>query len=393
MPRPPGLAASAALVLLCLGAAAPAAPDHDGTVPPQQATAAQETKQKKPPSAKLAEPWPDAAKLSERRAEAEALPLFKEDVPLPFTLEADFKAISRDRDPESTKEYPGTLTVTDQQEAAVTIPVTLTTRGKSSLNPRVCEFVPLRIDLPEKEVKGTVFEGQQALKLVTHCENGRGFDQYVLLEHLAYRIFNVLTPRSFRTRLAAATYVEVSNHKPLFTRHAMFIEDDGDLARRMEGRVVEMPRLLFSNLDQESLMTLMLFQYMIGNTDISIWALHNISLVTTPARVFHPITWDFDMAGLVAPPHAIPNPRLKLISVKDRLYRGPCLSLAELEPHLAVFRTTQADVLALIDAIPDLDKSRRNTARSFLNEFYSLLGRQDRLKRELVDKCRPAPTM
>jgi hypothetical protein len=57
----------------------------------------------------------------------------------------------------------------------------------------------------------------------------------VLREQRAYRISNLLTPRSFRARLARATYVDAATKKSLGTRHAMFIEDDDDVAKRLKG--------------------------------------------------------------------------------------------------------------------------------------------------------------
>ena len=62
---------------------------------------------KKDPTAKLAQPWPSAEELAERRVEAENLPLFKTAAPLPFTITADFTAINKDRKPDSKKRFPG----------------------------------------------------------------------------------------------------------------------------------------------------------------------------------------------------------------------------------------------------------------------------------------------
>src|SRR5262245_14629396 len=55
--------------------------------------------------------WPDAETLSERRRVAERRALFAQTEPLTFTLVADFRAVQRDRSPESTKTYPATLMV------------------------------------------------------------------------------------------------------------------------------------------------------------------------------------------------------------------------------------------------------------------------------------------
>ena len=76
-----------------------------------QAKPGQTQKPKKPAAAKLAEPWPDAATLAERRKDAEARRMFQDVEPLAFTLAADFKAVNRDRDYASTKTFPAVLTV------------------------------------------------------------------------------------------------------------------------------------------------------------------------------------------------------------------------------------------------------------------------------------------
>ena len=43
----------------------------------------------------LAAAWPDEREMTKRRLEAENLPLFRADDPLPFTLRADFSKINR----------------------------------------------------------------------------------------------------------------------------------------------------------------------------------------------------------------------------------------------------------------------------------------------------------
>jgi hypothetical protein len=378
---------------LSSGAAPGSARLREGT----QAKPQQTQRTKKPPSAKMAEPWPDAAKLAARRKEAEGLKLFQQAEPLAFTLAADFKAVNRDRDLNSTKTFAGVLTVKSQEGGSADVPlqVTLQTRGNIRLKSTLCSFVPLRIEFAKESVDKTVFDGQSKLKLITHCDENPAFDQYVLLEYLAYRLYNVMTPRSFRVRPARATYVDSKTGKTLSTHNAVFIEDERDLARRMEGREVALPRLEFKDFDQDALTLMAVFQYMIGNTDYSIYALHNVHQVQTPAKAFYPIIWDFDITGLVDPRYGVPNQQLRdeIASVRKRLYRGPCRTVEEFEPTLAAFRAKQADVLALVGSIPGLSDSQRQKATDYLGEFFTTLGRKDLIKRELVDKCRSQPTM
>ena len=143
---------------------------------------------------------------------------------------------------------------------------------------------------------------------------------------MSYPLFSMVTPWAFRARLARGTYVDESSKKKGTPRYALFIENENDVARRNEGRIVELPRISFTDLDSETLTRAMLFEYMIGNTDMSIWALHNMRLVQKPNRTLTVVPYDFDLSGFVHAPYAIPDRKLGLRSVVDRLYRGPCRS-------------------------------------------------------------------
>ena len=347
---------------------------------------AQDAPPKKDPRARLGQPWPDAEKMRQRREDAEARRLFQSSEPLPFTLTADFKAVNKDRKPDSTRRFPAVLSVVGDDGQARSIPVNLRTRGHSRLVQN-CAFVPLRVEFPREGVKGTPFEGQGALKLGTHCHGSNEYEQYGLREYLAYRIFNLFTPRSFRVRLGRATYVDSRSGKTLVTRHAMFLESEGDLARRMAGRIAELPRAVFRNLDSETLTTMMLFQYMIGNTDFSIYVLHNVRLVQDQSRALRPVPYDFDYSGLVNAPYALPSPVLRLKTVQERAWRGPCRTREELQPFLADFRAKKSDVMAVVDSVPGLDAGSRRQAKGYLEEFYATIDDPRTLKRELVDGC------
>ena len=104
------------------------------------------------------------------------------------------------------------------------------TRGNFRLNKRNCDFPPLRLNLKKEAVKGTLFEGQDKLKLVVPCKLGQEYwAQYVLSEYLAYRMLNVLTPLSFRVRLARVTYIDsTGKDDPVEERYGFVIEDLDD---------------------------------------------------------------------------------------------------------------------------------------------------------------------
>ena len=335
------------------------------------------------------DPWPDAAVLDERRRSAETRPLFASAEPLPITIAADFRAVQRDRDPKSEKTFPATVTVPNEDGTIATIPIQIRTRGHSRRLRQTCDFAPLRLEFVKEQARKTVFEGHGPLKLGTHCRSDVSlFEQYVLREYTVYRLYNLLTPFSFRARLVRATYVDTARNKTFDARYAMFIEDDDDVARRMSGRISDRPGLLFRNVHADTVQLMTLFEYLIGNTDMSMKLQHNVRIVETPANVFYPVPYDFDYSGLVDTSYAAADTKLFGIkTVRERLYRGPCKTAAELEPFFARFRAAKADIMALYTALADMTPSYRKDARKYLDEFYRTIDRPGAAKAAFIDRC------
>lgn len=339
------------------------------------------------PAKKPAPAWPDAATLAERRKNAEGRALFSTETPLEFTLTADFKTVNKDRDPNSRKVFPATVTVARADGTPATLPLKIRTRGHARRMLQTCTFAPLRLEFDPNTTKGTVFEGHKNLKLGTHCRDADLFEQYVPREYGAYRIFNLLTPRSFRARLATATYVEAATQKPIANRMALFIEDDDDVARRLEGRIAELQKLVFRQVDYDAVTLMALFEYMIGNTDMSMYLLHNVVLVQRPGKMLIPVPYDFDYSGLVDARYALPAKQFGLTSVRDRLYLGPCRTAAEYEPFFQQMLAVKAQTLALFDTIPALEPNYRKNSQKYLERFYQTISKPSDAKKAFIDGC------
>jgi hypothetical protein len=260
---------------------------------------------------------------------------------------------------------------------------------------RTCDFVPIKVDFPKDGVKDTIFQGQKSLKLVVQCAGGGEYEQYVLREYLAYKIYNVLAPaRSMRARLAKVTYVDQATDKTIGVRSGIFLEDDSDVAKRMGGRAVELQRITFKDVHPDTLELAMMFEYMIGNTDVSLYALHNLILVQMPDRSLYTVPYDFDLAGLVHPPYAIPARGLPIKTVQERLFRGPCKPVDAVNPTVANFVAKQDEIMGLADRIPDVDKGSKEEVKSYLNAFYSSIKNEKEAKRIFTDNgCLKSSTM
>jgi hypothetical protein len=379
------LAVSSFALLIAVVAAAPI-PGAQSSVPPKAPG-------KKNPLLKLAEPWPDAAALKARHLEADKRPLFAGVDPIEITLTANFNAINKDHNPESTTRYPAVLTVAAADGAPKNIAVKLSARGHFRRMARNCAVLPLRVEFPKDGTAGTPFDGQTTLKLGTGCEDSKEYEQITLREYLTYPLFNMVTPLSFRARLARATYTDEKSKKKSTARHALFIEHENDVARRAEGRIVALPRLVFKDLDDQTLTRMMLFEYMIGNTDMSIWVLHNMRVIQLPTRTLIAVPYDFDLSGFVNAPYAVPDRRLGLRTVVDRKYRGPCRTTDEFDQAAAAFRAKHADMLALIDSMRDLEPSARKDAKEYIEGFFRSIDKPTSIKKTFVDGCKAEPTM
>jgi hypothetical protein len=344
---------------------------------------------------KLAEPWPDPDVVQARRVEAEQRQLFANTDPFPFTLQADFKAINKDRNPESKNDYPALLTLPGSGGGPTILHVKLRPRGHFRRRATTCSLVPVRVEFEKAEVKGTIFDGQKTLKLVSHCNNEDEYEQYILREYAVYRVMNLLTPMSFRARLVRPSYVQgkvgdaghadaPAGARPFATRLGIFIEDQDDVARRAEARVMEIPRVMFKELEPDPLSLVMVFEYMISNTDFSIYALHNVKLLRTQDRKVYVVPYDFDLSGLVHTSYALPSPGIGQLTVRDRVYRGPCRPEAEIEPVLERFTARKDDILAVYDSLHDLTPDYRADAKAYLQQFFSTITKDSSVRKTFV---------
>ena len=336
-------------------------------------------------------PWPDAAAIEKSRQEADARPLFASADPLALTVVADFGQVQRDRDPNGEKTYPATIIVEQGTPREQSIPVRVRTRGHSRLRPDFCTFAPLRIEFTSNPA-GTVFDGQKRLKFGTHCRDTGEYLEYTVREYPVYRMLNLLTTNSFRARLVEVRYVDAKSSKA-FVRGGLFLEDDDDLARRMGGRISDSTGIHAGQYDFGMTGLTTLFQYMIGNTDVSIKSLHNIRAVMKPDGDRYPVPYDFDFAGVVNASYAQPNPMLQINSVRTRLYLGPCQPPGVLNTYLGVLRSARERLLGVYDTVPMLTPKYREDAKRYLDGFFRNTATPSGVKRAFVDGCGTRPYM
>ncbi len=315
--------------------------------------------------------------------------LFESDAPLAITLEGPFADIAAD-----SAEEPGYREALMRLDGAA-IPLRIRARGKHRRKPAVCQFPPLRLNFDKASVADTVFAGQNKLKMVTHCQRPRGFQQYLLREYLAYRLYNLVSDYSFRVRLLEVAYIDTKATGRDLTRFAFLIEDNEHMAERNDAEVVRVASAGIGELDPAEANLVELFQYMIGNTDWSSirgpegdTCCHNTELIATQSGRFIPVPYDFDNSGLVDTPYARPSTELPVSRVTERLYRGFCRPAEVVAASVGRFAAQRNAMLALIDGQPGLGRWGASNMTRYLERFFVIVGDESKRERTIERECR-----
>jgi hypothetical protein len=320
-------------------------------------------------------------------------PLFAEHSPLQVTIEAPLKMLMKER---PDKDYlEGTFSYTKDDGTQQVFDLKLRTRGNFRRKKETCNFAPIRLNFRKKQLKDTIFDGQDKLKLVTHCQQNKdSFEQLVLREYLAYRILQVLTPRSFAVRLMHINYVDTQGLGPRL-KYGFVLEDDDDVADRVGMKAVKRGNVKHADLDRRQENLVEVFQYLIGNTDFSLVqgpadddCCHNSMLLSkTEGPPYTPLPYDFDFAGLVNAPYAAPNPRFRLRSVRSRLYRGLCSNNDLLPETFRLFLAKKAAVYAIVEELDMFSGQSRRSTINYLDTFFETITDPKMIALQFTGKC------
>ena len=313
---------------------------------------------------------------------------FQQDNPVAFRLEADLRHLvnNKDRPNPERQVQPATIVVRLPDSTELKEQVEIRPRG--DFRREECQMPPIRINFKPAV---SPLKKLGSLKFVWPCENTDYHEQLVLREYLAYRLYNLLSERSFRVRLALVDIADTKDHLRNRSWYGFFIEDVDDLAKRNGCREIDSVWYPSEQTEREQTTLLALFQYMIGNTDWGIPVYHNIKLIQPRNDSFarpYAIPFDFDGSGLVNAPYAIPDQTLGIATVRQRCYRGFSRSYEEIQAALDVFRSRHTDMLALINHCELLTSGNRKDMINYIEEFFQIVASGNQVKNLFVNQAR-----
>ena len=314
-------------------------------------------------------------------------PLFSSDDILEIRLVMDVEKVIKDIEVRDEHEAKFTYKEADGSEKSFDIKVVV--RGKTRTNIKVCKFPPLKLNFKKKQVKNSLFAGQNKLKLVTHCNTKDINEEYIIREYYVYKLHQLVTPFSFRVRLCKVIYEDTAGDFDPIAHYGILIEDIDDLAARND--MVEFERKIPNQevCERLELDRTMLFQYLVGNLDFSVPKRHNFKLVADSVKP-QPVAvpYDFDYTGLVNTSYAKPPPDLEVASVRVRVFRGLCRQAGGYDDAINHFKMLKPEIYDLYKNSPYLSEKSIAQASKFIDGFYKVIDNPKSVNQKIVKACR-----
>ena len=269
----------------------------------------------------------------------------------------------------------------------ITIDTEARVRGNFRL--KNCYFPPLKLKFKKKSIESTVFEGNKSVKLVLPCKNNSSMNTQIRKEYLCYKFYEAITPYHFKTRLANLQLTETTKSKPrVFDLLSILVEDNDKVAKRTNGKIIEVKGLGPGSFDEKQSLRNDYFQYLIGNTDWSTVFQHNSNILLV-GDAYLPLPYDFDMAGLVNASYMQVSSEVSTGDPRDRVYRGFCKSPASMEEIRKEYLTKESVIQALIaEQSSQFKEYDVKDIHNYVNQFYDILKSDDLFKTRILEGCR-----
>ncbi len=281
---------------------------------------------------------------------------------------------------------PAVLSFLDKDSIAYELKLKIKPRGRS--RKQFCDFPPVKLKFSKETLKSNNLQEHNDIKLVTHCKDEMAFRQVVLKEYLVYKALNILSEYSLKVQLVKIQYINTGRKNRKMEQYGLLIEDENQMAARFQGKILDQRGLKAEYIAPEQLTFIAMFQYMIGNTDWIIEKHHNLKFVKQQgAPYLQLIPYDFDICGLVDAAYAIPAVDLPISNVRERLFQGKCVTDAEFENCLNIFREHKEEIFELFKNFDTLSRSNRKSMLKYLKEFYEEIEKPSFLQEKIKKYC------
>ncbi len=310
---------------------------------------------------------------------------FLDDTPIEVTLSTDIKKIRRDK--KNPAWQPAHISMKFSDTLTISEDIRMEPRGIYRKNN--CDMASLMLNF--KNSSSPLLSPLKRLKLVGGCRDGANYEELLLKEYLIYKILNFLSPMGFQVRLLHVTYKDGNGKNKPFTQYAFLMEEMNELTKRNNCIEVKNKDFYTEATNREQMTFVNLFQYMIGNTDWSVYKYHNIKLMVSKNDTLsmpYTIPYDFDYSGFVNASYAVPAEELGIESVRQRLYRGFPRSYDELKTAIDIFQEKKESIFYYVDHFELCSQRCRKDMASYLNGFYQIISNKKNVENIFIRNAR-----
>jgi hypothetical protein len=315
----------------------------------------------------------------------DSIQFFLDDQPLTVSLSTDMANLLSGRIKDDYQTATFTCKLPDS--SVVSEEIRLNARGHNRRE--ICKIPPIRLLF--KNPTSPRLSSLKTLKLVNVCRSTPGDKQLLFKEYLIYKMYNLITDKSFRVRLLNITFEDSKGSKKPFTQYGFLVENVDAVAKRNKCREMNNIKIDQETSDKPTMTVVALFEYMIGNTDWSVWNNHNIKLLyskkDSSARPFA-LPYDFDNSGFVNADYAVPDPIMGVETVSQRVYRGFSRTPEELDAAIQVFNSKKDDIYKLVNNFELLSANVKKASIAYMDEFYKTINNPKDVKYVFITKCR-----
>jgi hypothetical protein len=294
-----------------------------------------------------------------------------------MTLEMDFTMLANNR--KSDEYYPASLTGSDGKMYKVEV------KPRGKYRRRIAEIPPLKVKFKKKALIGEGLDTLNEIKLVLPCYDNEQGDELVVKEYLAYRMFEKLTGVSMRARLVRLSlhdsHVESSSKRMVL---AILLEDEEELTTRLNGILVEQFGTPIDSFVTQQAALVVMFEYMIGNTDWDLAMHRNVRFIKSPAtNKILPVPYDFDFSGLVSAPYASPAMESGLRTVQDRFLMSSGLKIESLKRATQQLRASKKELYNLCHS-KYLSRDAEDWMAHYLDTFFEKIEQNEQIPATLI---------
>jgi len=247
--------------------------------------------------------------------------------------------------------------------------VNIKARGKHRR--MTCDFPPMKIKFDKVELGNSNLSSTSTLKIVSHCSGQAENEELLLKEYLVYKMYNVLTPYSFRTQLIKINWEDTSGKYNIGVKWGFLIEHEDNIIERLACTSYDDRGAHHHQLNHQNAAIFYLFQYMVGNHDWALLTGQNICFIRSlDSGEELAIPYDFDFSMLVNAYYMVLD--WELSGPNKRMYLGN-LTDAENEETIELFQSKKKEIFDLIDSFKKLSKGSRQKATKYIESFYNSL--------------------